>query len=75
MMEIKYAEIRDLVNRDTFRAVLRTELLDGANLITARNVLTTKSDEDKGEQYKARYVAVGQLDIMKDYLFHAAQTI
>ena len=49
MIEAKYAEIRDLVNRGTFRAVLRTELPDGANLITARYVLAIKSDEDKEE--------------------------
>ena len=75
MIEAKYAEIRDLVNKGTFRAFLRTELPDGANLITARYVLAIKSEEDKKELYKARYVAGGHLDIMKDYLIHGAQTI
>ena len=44
-------------------------------MITARYVLAIKSDEDKEEQYKARYVAGGHLDIMKDYLVHGVQTI
>ena len=39
MIEAKYAEIRDIGTRGTFRAVLRTELLDGAYIITARYVL------------------------------------
>ena len=71
MIEAKYAEIRDLINRGTFRAILRTELPYGANLIIARCFLAIKSDEDKEERYKARYVAGGNLDIMKDYLVHA----
>ena len=74
-IEAKYAEIRDLVNKDAFRAVLRTQLPDGENLITARYVFAIKSDEDKEERYKARYVAGGHLDIMKDYLVYDAQTI
>ena len=40
MIEAKYAEIRDISNRGTFRAVLRTELPDGENLTIARYVLS-----------------------------------
>ena len=75
MKEAKYAEIRDLVKRASFRAVLRTELSDGTSLIAARCVLAIKSDEGEEERYKARYVARGHLDIMTDYLAHGAQTI
>ena len=50
-IEAKYAEIRDLASRGTFRAVFRTELPDDANLITARCVLAVKLYEDK-ERYK-----------------------
>ena len=75
IIEAKYSEIRDLINRGNFLAVLRTELPDGTNLITAGYVLAIKSDEDKEERYKRRYVASGNLDIMKDYLVHGAQTI
>ena len=57
--------MQDLVNRGTFRAVLRTELPDDANHIAARYVLAIKSDEDKEERKTERYVAVGgQLDIL-----------
>ena len=58
MIEAKHAEIRDLVIRGTLRAVLRTKLPDGENLITAKYVRAIKSDEDKEERDKARYVAV-----------------
>ena len=75
MIEAEYAKIRDLVSRGTFPAVLRIELLDGANLITARYVFSKKSNEDKEERHKARYVTGGYLDIMKDYLVHGAQII
>ena len=54
---------------------MRTELPDGANMITARYVLAIKSTEAKEERYKASYVVEGHLDIMKDYLVHGAQTI
>ena len=58
MIEVKHAEILNLFYRGTFRVVLRTELPDGANLITTRYVLAIKSDEDKEERYKARHVSV-----------------
>ena len=75
IIENKYAEIQDQDNRGIFQAVLRTELSDDASLITTRYVIFIKSDEDKEERYKARYVSGGHLDIMKDYLIHDAQTI
>ena len=75
MMEAKYAGMRDLINRGTFRADLITRLTDVANLITARYVLAIKSEEDKEERYKERYVTGRHFDIMKDYLVHEAQTV
>ena len=49
VIEAKYALIRYLVNRGTFRVVLRAELPDGTNLIQTGYVLAIKSDEDKEE--------------------------
>ena len=74
MIEDKYEDTRDLISRGTFRAVLRTELPGGASMIIARYVLGIKSSEYKEERFKARYVAGGDLGIMKDYLFHRART-
>ena len=73
IIEIKQKEIRDLISRGTFSEALRTELPDGANMITAGYVLAMKSEGGKEERYKARYVAEGHIDIMKDYLVHGAQ--
>ena len=75
MMEAKYAEIRELDNRGTFRAVPGAELQDGESLITVKCVLAIKSDEGKEEWCKERYVADGHVDIMKDYLIHGAQNV
>ena len=57
MTNERYAEIHDLINRGIFRGMLRIELLDGANMITARCVLVMKESEDKEERYMARYVS------------------
>ena len=50
MIEAKYVGIWNLVNRGIFWAVLRTELPEGANLITAIYVFAIKSDENKKER-------------------------
>ena len=75
MIEAKFAEIQDLFNEGSFQDVLRTEAPYGTTLITARYILAIKSDEDKEERYKARYVSDRHLDITKHYLAHGAQII
>ena len=42
MIEDKYAEIHDLINRGIFRTILGIELLHGANVIAARYALAIK---------------------------------
>ena len=49
MIEAKYAEIRDLVDRGTFQDVLRTELPDGANLITRYALAINKMKIEKND--------------------------
>ena len=66
MMKAKQSEIRDIINRGSFRAVLRTELLNVVNMITARYVLAIESEEDKEDRTKSKYVARDYLDITKD---------
>ena len=68
-------EIRGLISRGTFRALLRAGLPDAVNMISARYELAIKSSKDKEDRYKTRYVASGYLEIMKDRLVHGAQTI
>ena len=75
MTAAKYSEIRDLIKRGRFQAVLRTELPDSANMITARYLLAIKSSEDKEERYKARYAAGRHPGIMQEYLVLCAKII
>ena len=67
-------EVRELLRRGTFSAMLKTELPDGANALTARFVLTVKFHADVKTKYKARYVIGGHRDNLKHYLVHVAQT-
>ena len=50
MIEVKFAQIINLINRGTLRAALRAELPGGSNKITARCVLANKSNKDKEEK-------------------------
>ena len=55
--------------------VLKEELPDGANALTARFVLAVKSAVHGKIKYKARYVIGGNHDSLKHYLVHGAQTL
>ena len=68
MVEAKYAKIRDPMNRGIFRDALGTELPYDVNLITPRYFFALKSDEDKGERFKARYVVGVHFDTVRKYL-------
>ena len=48
---------------------------DGANALTARFVLTIKSNADGQIKYKARYVIGGHRDVLKLYMVHGAKTL
>ena len=47
----KYSEISDIVNRETFWAVLGDKLSDGEILIEARYFITVKSNKYKEKRY------------------------
>ena len=51
MIEDKHADIRDLVNRGTFRAAFRIDLPDGANVFTAICDLAMKTDKAKEKRH------------------------
>ena len=75
MQKAILAEVRDLLRRGTFKVVLKEELPDGANALTARFVLAIKSTVDGKVKYKARYVMGGHRDRLKNFLVHDAQTV
>ena len=75
MLKAKLDEVSDLLRRGTFKVILKGELPDGANALTARFVLAIKSSIDDKIKYKARYVVGGHLDVLKNYLAHGSQTL
>ena len=42
MIAAKYSEIRDRIRRGTFKVVMKQEVPEGANVLTARFFLATK---------------------------------
>ena len=68
-------EVGDLLRRGTFKVILKEELPDGANALTARFVLAIKSNADRQVKYKDRYIIGGHRDNLKHYMVHGAQTL
>ena len=75
MVAAKYSEIRDLIRHGTFKVILKEEIPKEASVLTVRSVLAIKSTVDGEIKFKARYVAGGLRDEMKDYLVHGAQKL
>ena len=65
-------EVRDLSKRGTFKVLLKKELPDGANALTARFVLAIKSNADGETKYKSRYIIGGHRDVLKHFMVHGA---
>ena len=68
-------EVKDLIQRGTFKVKQKKDLPHRANALNARFVLGIKSDADGGVKYKARYVIGGHRDKLKHYMVHGAQTL
>lgn len=75
MTTAKRAEIRGLLERGTFRIILREEVPPDANVLPGRFVLAIKSTEDGETKFKARYVIGGHRDRMKAMMVHSAATL
>ncbi len=75
MREAIQIEVRDQLHRETFKVIIREELPNGANALTARFVLAIKSNSDSEIKYKARYVIGGYSDTLKHYMVHGAQRL
>ena len=75
MSEAKHEEIPNLLNRRTFRVVLREDIPTDANLLPGRFVLSIKSTFDGQTKFKARYVIGGHRDKLKHFMVHSSQTL
>eukprot|EP00171_Calliarthron_tuberculosum_P008498 IDg8498t1 len=68
-------EIEGLLNRGTFKIVLKSEMPPNANVMGGRFVLAIKDPETKEERYKARFVVQGYNDKDKFNLVHASPNL
>ena len=71
MTAAKKAEIRILLERKTFKVILKEELPPDGNNLTGRFVLAFNSTEDVKMKHKARYVIRGDCDKFKDLMVHS----
>lgn len=57
--------VQVLIKRRTFRVILREELFNGANVLTACSLLTIKPDADEEVKYNMLYAIGGYRDRLK----------
>ena len=75
MQAAKKLEIKNLLERGTFRVLLKEEIPQDGNVLPGRFVLAIKSTIDGKVKYKARYVIGGHKDRMKGWMVHSSTTI
>ena len=75
MTDAKRAEIKGLLERGTFKVILREEIPPNGNVLPGRFVLSLKSTEDGEERFMARYVVGGHRDRHKSFMVHTSQTL
>ena len=75
MSEARRTEIKNLLNRGTFKIVSRKDIPPDANVLPDRFVVAIKTG-DRGEtKSKARYVVGGHRDRFKHMMVHSASTL
>lgn len=72
--DAKRKEIEGLINRGTWKAVMKDEVPDNANVMGGRFVLAIKDGGTDREVFKARFVVQGYRDKMKTSLAHDSST-
>ena len=68
-------EIEGLLERGTFKIVVREEIPNNPNILGGRFVLAVKNPSTKEEVYKARFVVQGHRDRDKAILVHASPNL
>ena len=68
MSEAKRKEIKGLLDRSTFKIILREDIPPDGNVLPRRFVLAVKSTEDGQVKFKARYVIGGNRDKLKGFM-------
>lgn len=75
MMKAKKKEIANLMERGTFRVILKEDIPRDGNVLPGRFVLAIKSTEDGETKFKARYVIGGHRDKFKNMMVHSTTTL
>jgi len=75
MKEAKRKEMKGLLDRGTFKIVLRSEIPDEANRLGGRYVLAIKDSGTDREVWKARYVVQGHRDQEKDIMVRSSTNV
>lgn len=73
--EAKKKELEGLLQRDTLKLVLRSELEHNPNIVLSRVVLAIKHKDTGAEVRKARFVLAGHRDKGKRKVVHSATTL
>lgn len=67
--------MKGLLDRGTFKIILREEVPADANILPGRFVLTMKSTEKGEVKYKPRFVIGGHRDKLKQMMVHHTATL
>lgn len=68
-------EIANLLNRGTFKVLLKDEVPNDANILPERFVLALKSTMDGKIKHNARFVIGGHHDKLKHLMVHSIHTL
>lgn len=75
MTKAKRHHIKSLLDRGTFKFILREQIPKDANVLPGRFVLPLKSIEDCEIEHKAPYVIGCHRDQLKHMMFHSTSTL
>lgn len=75
MKDAVRAETEELLQRGTFKVIIREEMPPDANVIPSLFVLPIKSTEDGQIKFKVRYVIDGPRGSQKNITVHSSQTL
>ena len=74
-VEAKMKELTNLLQRGTFKVVLKEEVPAECNVMSSRIVLTIKDKDTDQERYKARFVVRGFSDELKEVMVHQSPNL
>lgn len=75
MIEAKNAEIRNLLERGTFRALIKEDIPPNANVLPGRFLKTIKLSEEDEVKFMACYVIGSYFHRYKNMMVHSATTL